>query len=563
MGYAAAVTSLDHALVGNGRLLVLVAPGGAVDYAVMPRFDGPPLCAGHGDSDSGPTRNGAGHIGVTPLAEITDRVVRYHPSSNATRAVLTTAEGRVAIDDLGLPPPDARAEWVRIVRPLDGPIALRFDFAPQLGAATPRLTSEGIEIGARTLRVGPLDLLAPGAVLRGEAVLLDAPVVLVLADGDPETRAALPAAEAALDATLAAGRARIDRLPLALPPIAHRAYSCLLQHIYAHSGLISAGVVSTDPTDRPRRLWLRTAADAADALLSVGHPEPARALLVSLRETAVDGALRPDYAIDPRHPQIGEVTTSPERAGRVVHLAHRIHSATGARPSRATHAWLSELVEQVADLRGRPDRGPWDGPPGAWTTSHLWSWATFDRGARLARLIGEGPRAERWAALAASEATLIRQAISTVGLVAATLHGRRLDPSVCVAQRLGFVAPDEPVWLRTLEALYQSARDGLVPTPLDDRPLAATLWTAEAFARAGHVEIDDPQAVDARAREAERRKREERLERARTLFDAVARHANPVGLFAERVDDDGHPAGRFPSVAVHAATMRAALALRG
>ncbi|MEZ4436821.1 MAG: hypothetical protein R3F65_30845 [bacterium] len=520
---------LDHALVGNGRLLVLVAPGGGVDYAVMPRFDGPPLCSGDGD----------GHIGVTPVADVIDRQVRYHPSSNATRAVLTTDAGRVAIDDLGLPPPDPRPEWVRIVRPLDGPIALRFSFAPRLGAATPRLTGAGVEIGSLTLRVGPVDRLPPAAVLRGEPVVLDAPVVLVLADGEPATPAELPAAEAALDAALAAGRARVDRLPLALPPLAHRAYSCLLQHIYAHSGLISAGVVSTDAADRPRRLWLRTAADAADALLSLGQPEPALALLGGLREAAIDGALRPDYAIDPRHPQTGDVTTSPERAGRVVTLAHRIHSVTGARPSARSYAWIAELVEQIADLRGRPDRGPWDGPPGAWTTSHLWSWATFERGARLARLAGETPRAERWAALAASEATLIRQAIDDVGLVAATLHDRRLDPAVCVAQRLGFVAPDEPAWLRTLDALHQSARDGLVPTPVDSRPLAATLWTAEALARAGWSK------------------------RARALYDAVARRANPAGLFAERVDDDDRPAGRFPSVAVHAAALRAALALRG
>ncbi|MEZ4433204.1 MAG: hypothetical protein R3F65_12415 [bacterium] len=326
--------------------------------------------------------------------------------------------------------------------------------------------------------------------------------------------------------------------PSRSPPSPTAPFATLLQHIYAPTGAIIAGVASTDAADRPRRLWLREATDAADTLLSLGLVEPARRLSTWLRTIAHGAPLRADYPIEPHRPSNPDAPAAPpERAGRVLHLAHRIHTVSGARPNRQTYDWLAALVEDAADQRGRPDGGHWDGPAGAWTTSHLWSWAAFDRGARLARLVGEAPRAERWAALADAEATLIRQAIAEKSLIASTLHGRQLDPAVCVARRLGFVTDDTPAWLRTVDALARSATDGLVPTPLGTRPLAATFWTAEALARAGWTD------------------------RARALFDAAAAWHNPAGLFPERIDD-GHPAGRFPAVAAHTAALRAALALR-
>lgn len=522
------MATLDHALVGNGRMLALIAPGGDAAWATLTRFDSPPICAPDG-----------GRFTLEPTAPVTHRHIAYHPSSNATRALLTTPAGRLAIDDLALPGPDPRPEWIRIIRPLDAPLTLRITFAPHLGAALPHLTPSGIDLGPLTLRHSPAPGLTPEALLRGDPLPLHAPLVLILADGPPATPPTLAAAEAALDAALAAGRARVDRLPLALPAIAHRAFATLLQHIYAPTGALIAGVVSTDATDRPRRLWLREATDAADTLLSLGLVEPARRLSTCLRTIAHGAPLRADYPIDPHHPQNPDAPAAPpERAGRILHLAHRIHTVSGARPNRHTYDWLAALIEDAADQRGRPDGGHWDGPAGAWTTSHLWSWAAFDRGARLARLLGETPRADRWAALADSEATLIRQAIAEKSLIASTLHGRQLDPAVCIARRLGFVTDDTPAWLRTVDALARTATDGLIRTPQGTRPLAATFWTAEALARAGWTD------------------------RARALFDAAAARQNPAGLLPERIDDDDRPAGRFPAVAAHTAALRAALALR-
>lgn len=549
MAYAPLMAALENALVGNGRMLALIAPGGDAEWASLSRFDAHPFFAALTAVDGG-------CFAVAPLGAIVARQVGYHPSSNAVRSSLAFEGGRLAIDDIALPVSAAgvaseavpgaasgavpAAEWVRIVRPLDGPVTVRVIFTPRMGGAVPRLTADGIEVGSLALRIGPPDLgVTSAAVLRGEPVTIDRPLVLVLADGAPATPATLAAAEAVLDEALATGRAHIDRLPLALPPIAHRAYSCLTQHVYAATGAIIAGVIASDPADRPRRLWLREATEAADTLLSLGSFEPARRLLTLLRQMSGGAPLRADYAIEPQRPSNADTPAAPaERAGRVLHLAHRIHTVSGARPNRMSYEWLAGLVEQVAEQRGRPDGGPWDGPAGAYTVSHLWSWAAFDRGARVARLVGEAPRAERWAALAESEAALIRHAMDDVGLLAGTVHGRRLDPAVCVARRLGFVDEASPAWLRTLDGLAASAVDGLVPTPLGARPLAATFWTAEALARAGWGE------------------------RARGLFDAAARFANPAGLFAEAVGVDGQPEGRFPSLAVHVAALRAAMAMR-
>lgn len=542
MAYAPPMAALDHALVGNGRMLALIAPGGDAEWASLSRFDAHPFCAALTAVDGG-------SFAVAPVGAIVSRQVAYHPSSNAVRSSLAFEGGRLAIDDIALPVPASgtapAAEWIRIVRPLEGPVTVRVIFTPRMGGAVPRLTADGIEVGSLALRIGPVEVgVTAAAVLRGEPVTIDRPLVLVLADGLPETPATLAAAEAVLDDALATGRARIDRLPLALPPIAHRAYSCLTQHVYAATGAIIAGVIASDPADRPRRLWLREATEAADTLLSLGSFDPARRLLTLLRQMSGGAPLRADYAIEPLRPSNADTPAAPaERAGRVLHLAHRIHTVSGARPNRMSYEWLAGLVEQVAEQRGRPDCGPWDGPAGAYTVSHLWSWAAFDRGARVARLVGEAPRAERWAALAESEAALIRHAMDDVGLLASTLHGRRLDPAVCIARRLGFVDEGTPAWLRTLDGLAASAVDGLVPSPLGSwplgaRPLAATFWTAEALARAGWGE------------------------RARALFEAAARYANPAGLFAEAVGVDGQPEGRFPSVAVHVAALRAAMAMR-
>ncbi len=116
---------------------------------------------------------------------------------------------------------------------------------------------------------------------------------------------------------------------------------------------------------------------------------------------------------------------------------------------------------------------------------------------------------------------------------------------------VGFVAPNDPMWLSTLDAIdAELVSDSLVyrydPAASPDGLLGSegtfslcTFNYVAALATAG------------------------RREQARFVFDKMLTSANHVGLYSEEIGPTGEQLGNFPQAFTHLALIDAALALDG
>jgi len=124
-----------------------------------------------------------------------------------------------------------------------------------------------------------------------------------------------------------------------------------------------------------------------------------------------------------------------------------------------------------------------------------------------------------------------------------------LDASVLLMPLVKFIAPTDPRWLRTLDAIGEHlvsdslvhrydpelAPDGL---PGDEGTFSmCSFWWVEALARAG------------------------RLDEARLCFEKMLTYANHVGLYSEEIAATGEQIGNFPQAFTHLSLIDAALTL--
>jgi pentatricopeptide repeat protein len=126
-----------------------------------------------------------------------------------------------------------------------------------------------------------------------------------------------------------------------------------------------------------------------------------------------------------------------------------------------------------------------------------------------------------------------------------------LDSAPLRMPMVGFVAPRDPLWLSTLDAM----NDELVTDSLVYRydPGASPDGLRGS---AGTFSLCTFDYVDALARAG-------RVEEARQVFEKMLTHANHVGLFSEEIALTGEQIGNFPQAFTHLALIGAALALDG
>jgi GH15 family glucan-1,4-alpha-glucosidase len=124
-----------------------------------------------------------------------------------------------------------------------------------------------------------------------------------------------------------------------------------------------------------------------------------------------------------------------------------------------------------------------------------------------------------------------------------------MDASLLYMPLVGFVAPNDPMWLATLRAMDQElVSDNLVyrydPSASPDGLVGAegtfticTFWYVDALARSG------------------------RLDDARLTFEKMLTYSNHLGLFAEEIAPTGAQIGNFPQAFSHLSLITAAMNL--
>ena len=570
--------TLELALIGNCTVSALVSAQASIVWCCMPRFDSPPIFDALLHSAEGLPLEGAMTVQLEDLARSEQQ---YDAGTAIVRTQLWDSRGQgvevvdfaprfVTRDRVFRP-----AQLVRRVRPLAGHPRVRFSVNPrgQWGAAAPVITRGSHHLRyvlpEGTLRLNtsvPLTYLSEGSWFS-----LHGPVSLMLGPDETLAGSIDDTAREFEEQTSLFWRYWTRRLalPLEWQDAVIRAAITLKLCQYEDTGAIVAAMTTSIP-EAPgsgrnwdyRYCWLRDAffvVRALNSLSEVGTMEGYLHWLYNIVRNAENGHVQPLYGIglEEALPEsivahaAGYRGMGPVRVGNQAH-EHFQHDVYGnivlgaaqafhdhrlfRRGDAADFAALEVMGEQAWRLHDQPDAGIWElrTRSRVHTSSSLMCWAACDRLAGIAAVLGASERATLWRTRAkAIRDKLLQGAWSEERQAfAESIGGRDLDASVLLMAEVGFVSPQDPRFITTVDAMEKSLCDGpfMRRYEVEDdfgRPETAfnicSFWRVDALARIG------------------------RREQAREAFEALLARRNSVGLLGEDLAPaTGELWGNFP-----------------
>ena len=586
----------DHGLIGDLHTAALVGVEGTIDWYCCPAFDSPSVFAAILDRCRG------GFWRLAPSGPGWTSKQLYFPDTNIliTRFLSPAGVGEVQdfmpIASAEAHPPHSLIRRIVCVRgrvEFETEVEPRFDYGRQRHQLL--VHERGAIFQAPTLSLAlasprPLTVTQSGASAR-----------FVLSHGESATFALVPVKRGDEPppfgehaAGLAFGDAvrywrgwlRQSRYTGRWREMVHRSALTLKLLTYAPTGAIVAAPTTSLPEvlggERNwdyRHTWIRDAAFSLYALLRLGFTDEAAAFMDWLTDRVSEDRSRPSgplqvmYGIDGRtelperrldHLE-GYRGSAPVRIGNdaAVQLQLDIYGELvdsiylyNKHGSPISHdAWenLSRLVEWVCEHWDQADEGIWETRGGRqhFTYSRLQCWVAVERAIRIANRRGLPFNRPGWE----QERDRIYRQITSDGWNASKrafvqhYDSEVLDASLLLMPLVKFLAPSDPRWLSTLDAIgTQLVSDSLVyrynPEASPDGLRGAegtfsmcTFWYVEALARA--------------------RQRDQ----ARLVFDKMLTYANHLGLYAEEIGPTGEQLGNFPQAFTHLALISAAVNL--
>ncbi|MGI5370896.1 glycoside hydrolase family 15 protein [Streptomyces iakyrus] len=583
----------DYALIGDEQTAALVGMDGSVDWLCLPRFDSAACFARLlGDEDNGYWR-------IAPIGA--DRCSRraYRPDTLVLDTEWETGQGAVRVTDL-MPQRDRAPDLVRIVEGLDGEVTLhsvlklRFDYGSIIPwvrrvdghrvavagpdstwlRSEPEVTSWGEDFGTH----------AEFTVKKGEKVAF-----VLTWHPSHEPRPPLVDPYDALrhsveDWQTWASRCRYDG-PHRDAVV--RSLITLKALTYAPTG----GIVAAPTTSLPeepggvrnwdyRFCWLRDSTLTLNALLAAGYQEEAEAwrnwLLRAVAGDPADLQIMYGVAGERRLPEFelpwlsGFVGSAPVRIGNdavnqlqldvwgevMDSLSLARESGLSAQPD--VWALQTALMDFLRTNWRQPDEGLWEvrGGRRQFVHSKVMVWVAADRAVRtLERHPELDGDLDGWRALRDE----VHQEVCEKGYdperntFTQSYGSRELDAALLLIPRVGFLPPDDPRVIGTIDAVREELTHGgfllrysTADAEVDGLPggegvfLVCSFWLADALYMTG------------------------RTKEARELFERLAGLANDVGLLSEEFDPvTGRHLGNFPQAFSHIGLVNTALALFG
>ncbi len=569
--------TLELALIGNGRIGLLVDSAATVVWGCYPAFDGDPMfCA---LLDTAPPAEARGLFAI----EVADAVAYAQDYARNTAVLVTTVTdasgGVVEITDCV---PRFRQHGrvfqpvtlVRRVRRLAGSprIAVRLRPAAAEGAEAPAVT-----IGSNHIRyVGAghtLRLTADASItaIREERFFfVEDTVTLILGPDEPVQDSVAALGRRFVEETLAWWRDWVRRLaiPFEWQDAVIRAAIVLQLNHFDDSGAIVAAMTTSIPESASsgrnwdyRYCWLRDAYFVVDALNRLNATETMEGYLryvVNATAGNADGTLQPVYAIDGRSALTERSSASlpgyrgmgPVRVGNDAWRQTQ-HDVYGSAVLAATHVFFDERLARAGDvalferlehfgrraaaLFDQPDAGLWElrGAARVHTFSAVMCWCACDRLARIADRLELRERATGWRGAAARIESFVGSHCfdATRGTFVSVAGGRELDASLLLLADLNFVAPGDPRFDATVRAIERELiRGGYVFRYVEQDDfgvpanafLVCTFWYVNALVATG------------------------RRDEARAVFERLLARRTRHGLYAEHLDPaTGEPWGNF------------------
>ncbi|MFY0407641.1 glycoside hydrolase family 15 protein [Solicola sp. PLA-1-18] len=593
----------EHGLIGDLRTAALVGMDGTVAWFCAGRFDSPSVFGSILDDEKG------GAWRIHPVDGSSRSQQFYYPSSNVLITRFMNDEGVVEVHDF-MPivrphDPDHRQRIVRRLVGVRGQMTMRLDLSARPDYAREEPTTREhdgcVLIESDTVRLAlsaTVDLDVDGPDVSSEVTLRSgekALFVLEVLTGDADgTPCDSSDTDELFDTTVAfwqhwlsrstyTGRWRemVDRSALTLKLLTHEP-----------SGAIVAAPTTSLPEDIGgernwdyRYVWIRDAAFSIYALLRLGFTEEAEAFMRWLSERIGEadghelGPLRVMYTIDgsTEMPEIeldhlsGYAGSRPVRVGNgaaeqlqldiygeIIDSAY-LFNKYGAGISHDAWKDLTHVLDWVLDNWDQPDAGMWEArsEPQDYTTGRLMAWVAVERMIRVARQRGLPADLERWCTVRDEiyAQVMERGWNDEIGAFTQVLDGTALDASILLMPLVKFVAPNDPRFLSTLEAVKaQLVEDSLVfryrmeddhgDLGVDDGLTGnegtfslCSFWYVEALTRAGQ------------------------LPEARLALEKMFTYSNHLGLYAEMIGITGDQLGNYPQAFTHLSLVSAAINL--
>ena len=595
----------DHGLIGNLQTAALVSTDGTIDWFCAPRFDSPSIFGSLLDHDRG------GHLRVRPMVDVFNRHQLYYPDTAilVTRFLTEAGVGEV-IDFMPVASTtfaSDRHRLVRLLRCVRGEMTFALDIAPRFDyGREPHETyvsEEGVVFkGARTAMslsiIREPDEARLGRVEQASAENLQIELPLqagqmrgmVLEIGEPRPVRLVRVAEAwqLFNDTVRFWRSWLGQSTYEgrWRETLQRSAITLKLMTYAPSGGIVAAPTAALPEQIGgernwdyRYTWVRDASFSVYALLGLGFTEEAAALGRWLAERVrkpvggEGGPLNIMYRVDGSSDLSEEILpdwegyrgSSPVRIGNGAadQLQLDIYGEAvdslyfgdqhGLEAGHRGWRHICDILNWLIDNWNQPEEGIWETRGGRqdFTYGRLMSWVAFDRCIRLADRHGRPASLDRWRAERDEIYDQIMDAGWSERRKAFVQHSKTevLDSSLLRMSSVGFIAPKDPMWLSTLDAMdHELVTDSLVyrydpeasPDGLRGSEGTFSLCTfmyADSLARSGQ------------------------LEKARNTFEKMLTYANHLGLYSEEIALTGEQIGNFPQAFTHLALIDAAITL--
>jgi len=501
----------DYAFLSDTRSAAMVSTAGSIDWLTFPRFDSPAAMA----SLVGTAENGHFSLGPAGAARTTRR---YLPGTLVLETTHVTDSGTVVVTDaLAMPTHDrSTPRLLRRVVGTAGRVALRAELRIRFGYG--RIVPWVRRIDHHLLAIGGPDalVLRSNVPVHGEGMATVAD--FTVSEGQDawfelawfESHHATPAGCAvddalddAIDDTVGRWRAWSDGITYDREWSDDvRASAVILKGLtYSPTGAIVAAPTTSLPEDPGgvrnwdyRYCWLRDATFTLYAFVQAGlRDEAQRWRDWLLRATAGDPdklqimyglageRWLPEFELDwldgfggARPVRIGNLAADQLQLDVFGEVMDSMYQArvSGMPADPSGDALLAALLGHVETIWEHPDEGIWEvrGDRQHFTHSKVMCWVAFDRAAksasRWAGSAGSGGFGDerRWRALADDvRKEVCERSIDADGVFRQAYGSNALDASVLRIPLVGFLPPDDPRVVATVEAIERElSDDGLI-----------------------------------------------------------------------------------------------------
>jgi GH15 family glucan-1,4-alpha-glucosidase len=586
----------EHGVIGDLHTVALVGSDGTIDWYCPPRFDSPSVFGAILDKGRG------GHWRIAPTMGVGTVKQLYFPDTNVLITRFLTPMGVGEVEDfmpISRPGSQHRHRLIRRVVCVRGELRFRVSVDPRFDYARAAhktfVHDEGAVFESNGLTLvlhSRVKLHQTDGGVAGEFGLSPgesmAFVLEEMLPGDRPRAYSEEETRELFEDTVAFWRRWVaqSRYQGRWREMVHRSALTLKLLTYKPTGAIVAAPTTSLPEQLGggrnwdyRYTWIRDAAFSLYALLRLGFTEEAASFMdwltdrVREREGGGEGPLQIMYGIDGRaeleevvlHHLEGYKGSAPVRIGNGAatqlqldiygELIDSVYLYNKYGRPLYHDGWMSlvRLVDWVCENWDQADEGIWETRGGRqhFTYSRLMSWVAIERSIRVARQRGLPADLVRWLDVRDRIYNQIMDRGWSPKRQAFVQHYGTdvLDASVLLMPLTKFIAPTDPRWLSTLDAISDElVSDSLVyrydpaasPDGLegDEGTFSiCTFWYVEALAWAG------------------------RLDEARLAFEKMLTYGNHLGLYSEEIGPTGEQLGNFPQAFTHLALISAAFNL--